>query len=468
MKDSDSRKSTIQSSHHSDAEFDDHIDEYAKPRADKIKIPFKTRLKNAFTGLDLKTWIWFGIIIFLILLTVGLTIKLIQDSSWMFGLVLKYFIRPIVNLGGWGIVLYFAFMAIQGVIAPLPSEILLLACGLLWGLWVGTGMAMAGLLLTAVLSYEIGFRGGKPVAEKFIGDDLYVVDYYLYKFGNPTLLIARAFPAIPYDHISFAAGFLGIKRRDYYLTTLFGSIPRALFFTFIGTKMNPEDRPIIEVLSDSELLDEFIKTSSAQFNTILIWTAVILGLMFLIYKFWLSKYLRWKRIQNEIKELDEEGHLEEYGFSQHTMDALISGEIPAKAHEIMGFFTKTDEDGNIMLKETINTMSQLILDREIPEDMDDKEIHYPNAPPDDRLWLRLAKNYRLLIQDVFKSKDADMIGHTLEGLGHCYYKLGDKKEAGRIFEKAKIIYHQAGERKEAQRVESFLEKHFKKINEKQS
>ncbi len=463
---SDSDNPDNQSSDHTDEEFESHIDEYAKPRAPKVKISFKTRFKNAFTGLDIKTWIWFGVFAALILLTIGLTIKLAQDSSWMFGLVLRYFIRPIITLGGWGIVLYFVFMAVQGVIAPLPSEVMLLACGLLWGLWLGTGMAMAGLILTAVLSYEIGVRGGKPVAEKFIGDDLYVFDYYLYKYGNPALLIARAFPAIPYDHISFAAGFLGIKRRDYYLTSLIGSIPRALFFTFIGSKMNPEDLPIIDILSDSELLDEFIRTGSAQFNILMVGMVVILVVMILIYRFWLSKYLKWKRVQTEIKELDEEGHLEEYGFSQHTMEAILSGEIPREAHEIMGFFIKSDQDGKIDLSLTIKTMSELILSRVIPEEMDDPEIHYPDAHPDDRLWLRLAKNYRLLIKDVFKSKDADMIAHMLEGLGHCYFKLGQKEDAGRIFKKAKIIYYQAGEREEARRVDNFLEKHFVKSQKK--
>jgi uncharacterized membrane protein YdjX (TVP38/TMEM64 family) len=460
MNGSGSEKPDTQPIVHSDDEFDNHIDEYAKPRVAKAKIPFKIRLKNAFTGQDWKTWFWFGLIILIAVITVIATIKLVQDSSWMFGLVLRYFITPIVELGAWGIVVYFVFMAIQGVIAPLPSEVMLLATGLIWGMWIGSAMAQAGLMLAAVLAYEIGVRGGKPVAEKFIGDDLYVIDYYMMKYGNPTLLITRAIPAISYDPISFAAGFLGIKRRDYYLTTLIGSIPRSLFFAFMGSQMNPDNHDILELLSNSVLLEEFIKTGSAQFNTLIIWAAVIIGVMFIIYRFWLSKYLKWKRVQTEISELEEEGHLDEYGFSKHTMEALISKEIPASAHEVMGFFTKTDEKGEIMLKETINVMSKLILAREIPAEMDDKEIHYPNAPEENRLWLRLAKNYRLLLRDVFKSKDPDMIAHMLEGIGHCYYKLGDKDDAGKIFNKAKIIYHQAGERYEANRVSNFLEIHF--------
>ncbi len=126
----------------------------------------------------------------------------------------------------------------------------------------------------------------------------------------------------------------------------------------------------------------------------------------------------------------------------------------------MGFFTKTDEEGNLKLRDTIEGMSDLILGRVIPDEMDDKEIHYPDAKPNDRLWLRLAKTYRLLLKDVFESRDADMIAHMLEGIGHCYYKLGDREDAGRIFEKSKIIYHQAGKSDEARRVDKFLDSHF--------
>ncbi len=460
MKKDNSKNSNSHLSVHTDEEFDKHIDEFAKPRTAKAKNSFKKRLKNAFTGLNWKTWFWLSIIMLVAALTVFAMIQLIRDSSWMFGLVIRYFITPIVELAGWGIVLYFVFMMIQGVIAPLPSEVVLLATGLIWGVWIGSIMAQAGLLAAAVLSYEIGLRGGKPVAEKFIGEDLYVIDYYMMKYGNPTLLITRAIPAISYDPISFAAGFLGIKRRDYYLTTIFGSIPRSLFFAFVGSQLRPEDGDILNVLKNEELLTEFIRAGSAKFNTILIWAAIIIGVGFVIYKLWLAKYLKWKRVQTEISELHEEGHLDEYGFSQHTMKALISGEIPASAHELMGFFTKTDEKGKILLKETIDVMSKLIIARVIPEEMDDPEIHYPYAPKEDRLWLRLAKNYRLLLQDVFKSKNPDLIGHTLEGIGHCYYKLGDKDDAGRIFNKAKIIYYQAGEPLEAKRVDAFLESHF--------
>lgn len=459
MKD-DPKKADTQTMVHSDDEFDNHIDEFAKPRAAKEKIPVKKRLKEAFSGHNWKTWFWLSIIGLIAALTVFAMIQFIRDNSWMFGIVIKYFITPIVELGGWGILLYFVFMMIQGVIAPLPSEVMLLATGLIWGTWLGSAMAQTGLMAAAVLAYEIGLKGGKPVAEKFIGDDLYVIDYYMMKYGNPTLLITRAIPAISYDPISFAAGFLGIKRRDYYLTTIFGSIPRSLFFAFIGAQLRPEDGDILNVLQNEELLTEFIRAGSVQFNTIILWAAIILGVGFVIYKFWLAKYLKWKRVQAEISELKEEGHLDEYGFSQHTMEALISKEIPASAHEVMGFFTKTDEHGDILLKETIDVMSKIILNRVIPEELDDPEIHYPYAPEKDRLWLRLAKNYRLLLQDVFKSKNADLIAHMLEGIGHCYYKLGDKEDAGRIFNKAKIIYHQAGEREEARRVDKFIEGHF--------
>jgi uncharacterized membrane protein YdjX (TVP38/TMEM64 family) len=448
--------STDNSDDHDD--FDPHIDEFAKPRLDAQKVPFKIRVKNAFKGLTWKTWFWFSIIMFVVGFTVFALIEVIRDPSWIFKNVMQI-ITPIIKIEGWGFALFIVFMALQGVML-VGGEVMLLTSGLIWGTWVGAGIGQVGLFLAAVVSYEIGIRGGKPVAERFIGEDLYVFDFYMMKYGNPTLLLTRAIPAFPYEVISFAAGFLGIRRRDYYLLTFIGSIPRCLFYAFVGAQLRPEDGNLDSLIQSEELLNEFIQAGTAKFNIIIIWAIVIIGAGFVIYKFWLSKYLKWKRVQHEISELDEEGHLEEYGFSKHTIQALVDGEIPAKAHKVMGFFTITDEEGNIMLRETIEVMNDLILGRKIPDDMDDIEIHYPDASSKDRLWLRLAKNYRLLLKDVFESKDADMIAHFLEGLGHCYYKLGHKEDAGGIFEKSKIIYHQAGEKEEAKRVDKFLESHF--------
>lgn len=442
-----------------DDDFDLHIDEFAKPRVKAQKIPFKFRLKNTFRGLTWKTWFWFGIILFVAGMTIFVLIQLIRDPSWIFKNVMQWFITPIVNIKGWGFILFILFMGLQGVLL-VGGEVMLLASGLLFGTWFGAGVGLVGIFLAAMVSYEIGIRGGKPVAERFIGDDLYIFDFYMMKYGNPTILLTRAIPALPYEVISFAAGFLGIRRRDYYILTFIGSFPRCLFYAFIGAQLRPEDGDLLGLINNETLLNEFIQAGTAKFNIILIWAIGIVVAGFLIYKFWLAKYLKWKRVQHEISELDEEGHLDEYGFSHHTMEALISKEIPAKAHEIMGLFTKTDEEGNIKLEETIDTMSDLILARVIPEEMDDPEIHYPDAQPDHRIWLRLAKNYRLLLQDVFKSKNVNLIAHTLEGIGHCYYKLGDKEDAGRIFKKSKIIYHQAGEREEARRVDNFIESYF--------
>ncbi len=261
-------------------DFDPHIDEFAKPRKNAQKFPFKYRLKNAFKGLTWKTWFWFSIIVLIVGLTVFALIQTIRDPSWIFKIVMQV-ITPIIRIEAWGFLLFIFFMALQGVML-VGGEVMLLASGLIWGTWIGAGIGLVGLFLAALVSYEIGIRGGKPVAEKFIGDDLYIFDFYMMKYGNPTLLLTRAVPAFPYEVISFAAGFLGVRRRDYYLLTFIGSFPRCLFYAFVGAQLRPEDGNLDSLVQNEELLNEFIKAGADKFNIIIVWAIVIIGAGFVI------------------------------------------------------------------------------------------------------------------------------------------------------------------------------------------
>ena len=126
-------------------DFDVHIDEFAKPRMNAQKVPFKFRLKNAFKGLTWKTWFWFSIILLVAGLTVIILIQLIRDPSWIFEKVMQWFVTPIINIKGWGFVLFIFFMALQGVML-VGGEVMLLATGLIWGTWLGAGIGQVGIV----------------------------------------------------------------------------------------------------------------------------------------------------------------------------------------------------------------------------------------------------------------------------------------------------------------------------------
>jgi uncharacterized membrane protein YdjX (TVP38/TMEM64 family) len=224
-----------------------------------------------------------------------------QDDTWLFDKVVRWFLIPIIELEAWGWLIFLIFMGIQGILVPIPSELVLLTSGLLWGLEGGTILGIIGSMIAGVLTYYIAVLGGRPMMERFLGqENLDVLDFYIGKYGATVILIARAFPFMAFDPISYASGFLKIKFRTYFIATLIGSVIRCIFYAWLGSTLFEGDP--WDLANNPDKAQELINTGSAQFNTMLIIIVVVLGTAYLFYQFFLMPYLRKKHL--EAKNLD--------------------------------------------------------------------------------------------------------------------------------------------------------------------
>src|SRR3954465_10359201 len=84
--------------------------------------------------------------------------------------ILSTFIIAVISAGGYsGIVL---LMAIESACIPLPSEVIMPFSGYLvytgrFNLWIVAAMGALGCNLGSALAYWIGYRGGRPLVEKY-------------------------------------------------------------------------------------------------------------------------------------------------------------------------------------------------------------------------------------------------------------------------------------------------------------
>ncbi len=116
----------------------------------------KNYIRNIFnfSQYDKKTIFYIIIFIVLVLLSLFLLYYIyFVDSTILYKLVLDWFVRPIYYLGFWGILLFIVVMAIQGLIIPIPSEIVLLAAGIIWGILGGGVMGIIGSMAAALLCF---------------------------------------------------------------------------------------------------------------------------------------------------------------------------------------------------------------------------------------------------------------------------------------------------------------------------
>ncbi|MFX1528742.1 MAG: TVP38/TMEM64 family protein [Promethearchaeota archaeon] len=252
------------------------------------KKSFSERLKHYvknifdFSHYDKKTILYIIVFIALVIFSIFLlAYSFFIDSTFLYRIVIDWFVNPIYYLGIFGILLFIIIMAIQGLLIPIPSEIILIATGIIWGLIGGGIMGIIGSMTAALLCYYISKRGGRPLAKKFVGEKaINLADNFIHKYGMGAIIIARFLPVIAFDPISYAAGLVDTDFKKYTIGTFLGSIPRAFFFSWLGSILGITPPVDLESLPLAT-----IEAQAAFFNNILLIILGLLAIMFVLYYF---------------------------------------------------------------------------------------------------------------------------------------------------------------------------------------
>lgn len=134
----------------------------------------------------------------------------------------------------------FIAMIVQTIIAPIPSEGLLVLAGsvgidmpriLVYG---GTGM-----IVGSVIAFYIARLGRETLIKRLVGERwLKPVDRWVNRHGTIAILVARLVPVIPFDLVSYASGLTSLTLTKYVVATALGAYPRTLLLGLIGVGAN--------------------------------------------------------------------------------------------------------------------------------------------------------------------------------------------------------------------------------------
>ncbi|WP_371801813.1 TVP38/TMEM64 family protein [Candidatus Lokiarchaeum ossiferum] len=247
------------------------------------------------------------IFIIIVIISVGVFILTLMDETFLFTIIRDYFIVPLLEIGFWAVFVFLFLMVIQSLIAPIPSELILLSGSLIFGFWWGTVLGVIGSMFSAAITYYVSNKGGRAILEA-TGDKLSIadkmiglMDEWIESWGIWAIIVGRAVPLIMFDPVSYAAGLSNIKAKQYYIATLIGSIPRAFFFAFLGNQVFGDNRDpdYIQNLPPGRL-----EEVSGQFNTIFYIIFGVLVLMLALAN--LLVYIREKKKNNEVSKKIEE------------------------------------------------------------------------------------------------------------------------------------------------------------------
>lgn len=103
--------------------------------------------------------------------------------------------------GSFGPILFLVVYAGLALI-PVPKAVLTAAGGVLFGLWAGAGLSLAGALVAAVISFGVGRLLGREAVDRLIRGRMARVDSLLAGNGFSTVLVVRLVPLVPFTAIN--------------------------------------------------------------------------------------------------------------------------------------------------------------------------------------------------------------------------------------------------------------------------
>jgi membrane protein DedA with SNARE-associated domain len=148
------------------------------------------------------------------------------------------------------------WVAIESVIIPIPSELVLPFAGFLvgegtaiepitgqpWSFWLTVLAGTIGATIGALIAYGIGYWGGRPILERwgrYLGihaTDLDRAERFFERYGDAASFLGRLIPVIR-SLVSFGAGVARMPIGRFTLFSFLGSAPWTALLVFAGMQL---------------------------------------------------------------------------------------------------------------------------------------------------------------------------------------------------------------------------------------
>jgi uncharacterized membrane protein YdjX (TVP38/TMEM64 family) len=161
------------------------------------------------------------LLLLLFLLVEALDVPLLADPS------------PWLARGGAFAALVGVGLLVADVALPVPSNLVMIAHGALFGVVVGTLLSLVGSLGAALLGFALGRRGG-PLLARFVSPaERAYADRLLTRWGALAIVATRPVPLVA-ELVTILAGASPLGWGRAALAALVGSLPAALLYALAG------------------------------------------------------------------------------------------------------------------------------------------------------------------------------------------------------------------------------------------
>lgn len=153
------------------------------------------------------------------------------------------FLRSPDEMGEWALpvaALVGVALLTADIVLPVPSSMVMVAHGTLFGVAGGAALSVLGTMSAAMIGYWLGKKGKRWLTRWFEPAHFAIGDRFFARWGVFAVIVSRPIPLIN-ETISIAAGAAELSWQRMLLGTLLGSAPTALAYAWAGTQMGAQD-----------------------------------------------------------------------------------------------------------------------------------------------------------------------------------------------------------------------------------
>lgn len=141
--------------------------------------------------------------------------------------------QPWLDRGGVAAAATGVGLLVADVALPVPSSLVMVAHGAVFGVLVGAALSLAGSVAATLVGFAIGRRGGRVLDGLVSTEERRRADALLQRWGVLALLVTRPVPILA-ETVAILAGASGLPWGRTALAAVAGSLPAALLYGLAG------------------------------------------------------------------------------------------------------------------------------------------------------------------------------------------------------------------------------------------
>lgn len=142
--------------------------------------------------------------------------------------------HAVLAMGSFALAGYLLAAFVRPLLVVISGSLFAVAAGLIWGLWLGAAIALAGSLLSSIFIYLLARRLGMGAVRELAGDRYPAFEAMAHRRGFAFVFVATLGYLLPGDLVVAVATVTGMRARILLSAALLGNVPGVILMAAIG------------------------------------------------------------------------------------------------------------------------------------------------------------------------------------------------------------------------------------------